>query len=109
MSGHRVPTPVVVAQGVPDVHAGDVPVGVVEVHQVGEHLPQRPRLRVGSHQGDQGPDVLQQARRDRMPFSAVRVEDVLADPAVLRRALILVRVSNGAPERSTVVLPPSRR
>ncbi|MFF3372048.1 hypothetical protein ACFYXF_03715 [Streptomyces sp. NPDC002680] len=43
----------------PASDVGDVPVGVVEVHQVGEHLPQRPRLRVGSHQGDLGPGVLQ--------------------------------------------------
>ncbi|GLP67194.1 hypothetical protein TUSST3_38160 [Streptomyces sp. TUS-ST3] len=31
---------------------------------------------------DLGPGVLQQARRDRMPFGGVRVEDVLADPRV---------------------------
>ncbi|MFJ8114121.1 hypothetical protein [Streptomyces sp. NPDC096132] len=51
---------VVVAQVVPDVHAGepvgDVRAGVVAVHQVGEHLLQRPRLRVGTHQGDVGPE-----------------------------------------------------
>ncbi|MDX3524777.1 hypothetical protein [Streptomyces scabiei] len=51
--------PVVVAQVVSGVQAGvqagervgDVSVGVVEFHQVGEHLPQRARLRAGSHQG----------------------------------------------------------
>ncbi|MDX3523633.1 hypothetical protein [Streptomyces scabiei] len=85
----------VVAQVVPDVHdgehVGDVPVGVVEVHQVGEHFPQCPRLRVGSHQGDLGPGALT-ARLDELGRAAEEVR-------ITRKALL------GLPDPGPPALP----